>query len=117
MNTTFRKVSAEDYQKIKSSEAIIKSTLKYPLNHQFIVGKPNIQEKVTSVFPKYSTVSLNNRAQCANSELRFWVSDNGSFNLVQRNVDENIFDNSPKSVYNTTLKMWAFVIGVVGWIS
>ena len=56
ISSTSTYLSARDYQKIKNSEAIIKSTLKYPLNHQFIVGKPNIQEKITSVVPKYSKI-------------------------------------------------------------
>ena len=41
---------------IKSSESIIKSTLKYPENHEFIVGKPKIEEKITKIIPVYSKI-------------------------------------------------------------
>ena len=41
---------------IKPSESIIKSTLKYPENHEFIVGKPKIEEKITKIIPVYSKI-------------------------------------------------------------
>ena len=41
---------------IKSSESIIKSTLKYPDDHKFIVGKPKIEEKIKKIIPVYSKI-------------------------------------------------------------
>lgn len=41
---------------IKLSESIIKSTLKYPENHEFIAGKPKIEEKITKIIPVYSKI-------------------------------------------------------------
>jgi valyl-tRNA synthetase len=42
--------------KIKSNESIIKSTLKYPKNHEFIACKPDLEEKITKVIPVYSKI-------------------------------------------------------------
>ncbi len=42
--------------KIKSSETIIKSTLKYPKNHEFLPWKPDVEEKITKVIPVYSKI-------------------------------------------------------------
>jgi len=42
--------------KYKTSETIIKSTLKYPESHEFIVGKPNIEEKISKITPVYSKI-------------------------------------------------------------
>lgn len=42
--------------KIKPSSKIIKSTLKYPENHQFIVGKPEVEEIISDILPVYSKI-------------------------------------------------------------
>jgi valyl-tRNA synthetase len=42
--------------KIKPSGSIIKSTLNYPDDHEFIVGKPDVEEKITSVKPVHSKI-------------------------------------------------------------
>ena len=42
--------------KIKPNESIIKSTLKYPENHEFKPGKPDIEEKITKIKPVYSKI-------------------------------------------------------------
>jgi len=39
--------SETNISKIEPSGSIIKSTLKYPADHKFIVGKPDIEEKIT----------------------------------------------------------------------
>ena len=54
INTSATYASKEAISKLKASELIIKSTLKYPNNHSFIVGKPDIEEKIVSVSPVYS---------------------------------------------------------------
>jgi valyl-tRNA synthetase len=40
----------------KQNESIIKATLKYPDSHEFIAGKPDIEEKITKVVPVYSKI-------------------------------------------------------------
>jgi len=42
--------------KLKPSSPIIKSTLNLPDNHEFIAGKPEIQEKITAIKPVYSKI-------------------------------------------------------------
>jgi valyl-tRNA synthetase len=40
----------------KQSESIIKTTLKYPDSHEFIPGKPDVEERITKVVPVYSKI-------------------------------------------------------------
>jgi len=42
--------------KIKSSGSIIKSTLKLPEGHQFIEGKPAVEEKITAIVPVHAKI-------------------------------------------------------------
>ena len=42
--------------KLKQSESIINSTLKYPKNHEFKPGKPDIEEKIVKIIPVYSKI-------------------------------------------------------------
>ncbi|MFO7678203.1 MAG: class I tRNA ligase family protein [Thermoplasmatota archaeon] len=53
-NATY--ASEEIISKINSSKSIIQSTLKYPDNHKFIVGKPDVEERIVSVMPVFSTL-------------------------------------------------------------
>jgi len=48
--------TANVISKIKPSGSIIKSTLKYPEDHEFIPRKPDIEEKITKVVPVYSKI-------------------------------------------------------------
>ncbi len=54
MNSSATYASEDLIAKFKPSGSIIKSTLKYPNSHSFIVGKPDIEEKITEVIPVYS---------------------------------------------------------------
>jgi len=47
-------VPKETITKIKTGESVILSTLKYPDNHKFIAGKPEIQEIITVVEPVFA---------------------------------------------------------------
>ena len=44
-------VPKEDINTLKENNALIKATLKLPDNHEFIEGKPDIVEKITSIQP------------------------------------------------------------------
>jgi valyl-tRNA synthetase len=46
----------EYIESIKSSKELIISTLKYPDYHEFIQGKPKIEEKITKIIPVYSKI-------------------------------------------------------------
>jgi len=56
LNSTATYGSKDFISKIKSGESVIISTLKYPKKHEFITGKPKIEEKITKVIPSYSTI-------------------------------------------------------------
>jgi len=94
ISSTTTYLSAEDYKKIKSSESIIKSTLKYPSNHQFIVEKPNIQEKITKVVPKYSKIGpvFKNDSK----KIVKWINENQEkiIKAIEKNNDIIISDIS-----------------------
>ncbi len=44
----------ETITKLKTGKSVIFSTLKYPENHKFIAGKPEIQETITAVQPVFA---------------------------------------------------------------
>jgi valyl-tRNA synthetase len=54
MNSTATYGSKKVISTLQTSASIIKSTLKYPENHNFIVGNPNIEERITKITPVYS---------------------------------------------------------------
>ena len=56
LSTTATYASKDIITKFKQNESIIKSTLKYPKSHEFIAGKPDIEEKITKVLPVYSKI-------------------------------------------------------------
>ena len=56
INTDATYASKELISKLKTNEQIIKTTLKYPDLHKFVVGKPDIEEKITKILPVYSKI-------------------------------------------------------------
>jgi valyl-tRNA synthetase len=60
--------------KLESGESIIKSTLKYPDDHSFITGKPDIQEKIVSVEPVYS--KLGPLLKTDSKKIVNWIKEN-----------------------------------------
>ena len=60
--------------KIKPSGSIIKSTLNYPDDHEFIVGKPYVEEKITSVKPVHSKIGPMFKKE--SEKLTKWIEEN-----------------------------------------
>lgn len=60
--------------KIEPSESIIKSTLKFPKDHKFIIGKPEIEEKISQVVPVYSKVGPVFKKE--GKKIVKWINDN-----------------------------------------
>jgi valyl-tRNA synthetase len=56
INTDATYASKELISKLKTNEQIIKTTLKFPDSHKFVVGKPDIEEKITKILPVYSKI-------------------------------------------------------------
>ena len=73
INTSATYASKETISKLKASESIITSTLKYPKNHSFIEGKPDIEEKIVSVSPVYS--KLGPKFTNESKKITKWVQD------------------------------------------
>jgi len=61
---------------IKTSDFIIKSTLKYPDNHEFIVGKPKIEERITNIKPVYAKIGPNLKADA--KKFVAWIKQNNN---------------------------------------
>jgi len=59
LNAVATYASKSKLSKIKTSDLIIKSTLKFPDKHKFIEGKPDIEEKITKIIPVYSKIGPN----------------------------------------------------------
>ena len=75
--------------KLKASESIIKTTLKYPDNHGFIVGKPDIQEKITQVTPVYS--KLGPLFKNESKKINQWIDSNQDTIIKKIEKDGEIF--------------------------
>jgi len=77
INTSATYTSLENIDKLKSSQDIIKSTLKYPDNHKFIKGKPDIEEKIIKINPIYSKIGPLFKKE--SKEVIDWINNNQEF--------------------------------------
>ena len=75
--------------KLKPSESVIKSTLKYPEKHEFISGKPDIQEKIISITPVYSKLGPSFKKD--SKKIIKWINDNQD-KIIKKIEKEVIFD-------------------------
>jgi valyl-tRNA synthetase len=66
--------SKDFISKYKQNESIIKTTLKYPDSHTFIVGKPKIEEKITKIVPIYSKIGPTLKKD--GKKLVKWINEN-----------------------------------------
>jgi len=74
LNTTATYASKDLIYKYKKCDSIIKNTLKYPESHKFIVGKPDIKEKITKIIPIYSKIGPSLKKDGKN--LIKWINEN-----------------------------------------
>ena len=73
--------SEEIIRKLSAHRSIIFSTLRYPENHSFISGKPEIQETITSVEPVFAKLGPAFKAE--SSRIVEWIK-NHQDELIQR---------------------------------
>jgi valyl-tRNA synthetase len=66
--------SKEYLLKIKPSNLIITSTLKFPKNHKFIGKKPDIEEKITRIIPVYAKIGPTLKTE--GKKLIKWINQN-----------------------------------------
>ena len=74
LNTTVTYASKDLISKLKHNESIIKTTLKYPKNHDFKPGKPDVEEKITKVIPTYSKIGPTFKKD--GKKLVKWINEN-----------------------------------------
>jgi valyl-tRNA synthetase len=88
--TTTYYPSAENIQKIRPSGSIIISTLKYPADHEFKEGKPNIEETITAVEPVYAKLGpvFKNESQ----KISQWIKEhqNDIIKIIENKGDISI---------------------------
>jgi len=78
----------KDYiSKIEPSRFIIHSTLKYPLQHRYITGKPDIEERITSVSPVYAKLGPTFKTE--SQKIVKWLQENQekAIILIEKNGD------------------------------
>ena len=78
--------------KFKQNESIIKSTLKYPKSHEFIPGKPDIEEKITKVIPIYSKIGPTLKKD--GKKLVKWINESQDkiINKIEKDGDISLLD-------------------------
>ena len=76
---------ASSILKIKPSGSIIKYTLKYPEDHKFIVGKPDIEEKIIAIKPIYSKIGPLFKKE--SKKINKWIEENQD-DLIKR-IEKN----------------------------
>ena len=74
INTNITYASRDLISKLKPNKQIIKTTLKYPDTHEFIAGKPDIEEKITKISPVYSKIGPTFKQN--GKKLVDWISKN-----------------------------------------
>jgi valyl-tRNA synthetase len=87
--------------KLKLGESVIKSTLKYPDTHSFVVGKPNIQEEIVSVDPVHSKIGPLFKTD--SKKIVKWIKDNQN-EIVKKIEDKGDLFFSDISVVKTDVK-------------
>jgi valyl-tRNA synthetase len=88
VNATATYASKNIISKIESSNQIIKSTLKYPKNHQFIEGKPKIEEKITKIKPEYSKIGPKFKNE--GKKIIQWINKNQQKIIKELEKDQDV---------------------------
>ena len=87
INTSATYASKEIISNFEANKDIIVSTLKYPKDHKFIVGKPKVEEKIIDVIPVYSKIGPTFKADA--KKLVSWIKKNQNdvIGLIEKNGD------------------------------
>jgi len=92
MNAMATYASKKMIAQLTPSGSIITSTLKYPDDHQFIVGKPDIEEKITNISPAYA--KLGPMFKNDSKKIVKWIRDNQEqiIKTIEEKGDISILD-------------------------
>lgn len=76
----------------ESNQSIIKSTLKYPKDHKFIVGKPNVEEKITEISPVYAKIGPEFKGEA--KKLVSWIKNSKDelISMIEKDGDIKVSD-------------------------
>jgi len=81
--------ASEIITRLKPNDTIIFSTLRYPKDHKFIIGKPEIQETITSVEPVFATLGPTFKTD--SSTISQWIKDHQEKIITKIDNDGDIF--------------------------
>jgi valyl-tRNA synthetase len=92
LDSTATYASKDFISKIKANKSIIKSTLKYPDDHQFIVGKPDVEEKIVEISPIYAKIGPELKSDA--KKLVSWINKNKEkiIHAIEKDGDINFAD-------------------------
>jgi valyl-tRNA synthetase len=80
---------SEIITRLKPNDTIIFSTLRYPEDHKFIPGKPEIQETVTAVEPIFATLGPTFKTE--SSTISQWIKDHQEELITKIEKEGDIF--------------------------
>jgi len=103
INVVATYASKNKIKMIKPSGSIIISTLKYPKNHEFKEGKPDVEERITKIDPVYSKIgpSLKKDAQRIIKEVN--KNQNELIKKIEKNGDIPLSEFYPAGSTNEGL--------------
>jgi len=101
INTNITYASGGLISKLKPNEQIIKTTLKYPDTHEFIAGKPDIEEKITKISPVYSKIGPTFKQD--GKKLVDWISKNQE-DIIKQIEEKGDFQISEIPILKSSLK-------------
>ena len=81
--------SSEIITRLKPNDTIISSTLRYPEDHKFIIGKPEIQEIITAVEPVFATLGPTFKTD--SSTISQWIKNNQAEIITKIDNNGDIF--------------------------
>jgi valyl-tRNA synthetase len=92
LNAIATYASKTQISKIKTSDSIIKTTLKFPDKHEFIEGKPDVEEKITKITPVYSKIGPTFKTD--GKKLVKWINENQDkiINTLEKKGDIKVTD-------------------------
>jgi valyl-tRNA synthetase len=91
----------EHIKHLEHHKNIIISTLNYPKTHQFIPGKPKIEEKIHTIEPNYATIGPRFKQQ--SKSIITWIQQNTEHlkTLIEKNGDITWNDIPPAKLKDT----------------
>ncbi|MDG6228971.1 MAG: valine--tRNA ligase [Candidatus Thermoplasmatota archaeon] len=94
LNSTATYADEDIIASLKNNEFVIKSTLNLPESHRFIVGKPQITEKITEIIPVYAVIGPQLK-QNAKAIVDYIKNNQQALIKILEETGDLIWDNIP----------------------